>query len=107
MVPFIFAKIQLKLAIFHLIFSASNAVGGEFVPRNQLQFTSSKKGKPKILWNGFSYTHHFWKKDKDFVNQMKHWRCSSYVKTRCLAKAVMSVDGDMLFKGFHNHASNV
>lgn len=62
------------------------------------KFTTTLRGKPKIVCNGYSYTSHIVYKD----DPHKYWYCNQRWK-KCKARGVLSPDGKLLLKGEHNH----
>lgn len=62
-------------------------------------FTTTSKGKPRLVCNGFGYTKHGGLKSNDF----HLWRCDHEKKSSCRARAKLTEKGHISFKGLHNH----
>lgn len=61
-------------------------------------FTTTSKGKPRLICGGFGYTKHGALK----YNEFHLWRCDHEKKASCRARAKMT-DRGLSLKGLHNH----
>lgn len=64
----------------------------------------SIRGRPKLIYKGFSYVTQSWKRVKN-TGSRSYWRCSNQ-EYKCNARAVLEENGMLILKNFHRHNPN-
>lgn len=80
-----------------MIIFIGNPFIARVIQRNEYFLTTSQRGMPKLLHEGYSYV----VRPNKTTPSTRYWKCSK--NARCYARMILKENGILLYKKGHNH----